>query len=63
MAQAPASDAVAAEILDTANAEAVRVMVANLADDRVVAVYQMTGGTGFVADLAAEQMEQRNLDL
>lgn len=48
--------------LDEANASAVRVMVDELDDASVIRIYDMTGGMGFVADLAAEQMRVRDLD-
>ena len=57
-----ADDAGPAATLDAANADAVRTMVANLSDEDVARIYELTGGAGFVADLAAAQMEQRNLD-
>ncbi|MDG2514770.1 MULTISPECIES: hypothetical protein [Sphingomonadaceae] len=57
-----ADDAGAAATLDADNANAVRTMVANLSDEDVVRIYEMTGGAGLVADLAATQMEKRNLD-
>jgi hypothetical protein len=49
-------------ILDQDNATAVRLMVERLPDHQVIEIYSLTGGTGPVADLAADQMERRNLD-
>lgn len=63
MSTRPANDASSpAATLDEANADAVRVMVDELDDAAVIRIYDMTGGAGFVADLAAEQMQRRNLD-
>jgi len=49
-------------ILDDANTAAVRFMVDKLNDHDVIEVFNMTGGVGPVANLAAEQMESRELD-
>jgi hypothetical protein len=49
-------------VLDEANAAAVRLMVERLADHDVIEVFNLTGGLGPVADLAAEQMKIRELD-
>lgn len=49
-------------VLDEANAAAVRQMVEWLDDKAVIRIYDISGGYGRVADLAAAQMEQRNLD-
>lgn len=49
-------------VLDEANAAAVRQMVEWLDDKAVIRIYDLSGGCGPVADLAAAQMEQRNLD-
>lgn len=48
--------------LDEENAAAVRLMVERLSDNEVIEIYNLTGGAGVVADLAADQMERRNLD-
>ncbi|MDR6790130.1 hypothetical protein J2Y58_003510 [Sphingomonas sp. BE138] len=62
MPEGTRDDPVPAQLLDEANAEAVRVMVSELSDKQVIRVYDMSGGMGYVADLAAEQMQRRNLD-
>jgi hypothetical protein len=49
-------------VLDEANTAAVRFMVEKLADHDVIEVFNLTGGLGPVANLAAEQMESRELD-
>jgi hypothetical protein len=49
-------------VLDEANTAAVRFMVEKLADQDVIEVFNLTGGLGPVADLAAVQMESRELD-
>lgn len=49
-------------VLDEANAAAVRLMVERLADHDVIEVFNLTGGLGAVADLAAEQMKIRELN-
>ena len=49
-------------VLDEANIAAVRFMVEKLADHDVIEVFNLTGGLGPVANLAAEQMESRELD-
>lgn len=48
--------------LDGANARAVRWMVERLSDAEVLAVYELSEGEGAIADLAADQMQVRNLD-
>jgi hypothetical protein len=49
-------------MLDQANAGAVRQMVEWLDDKAVIKVFELAGGEGPIADLAAAQMEKRNLD-
>jgi len=49
-------------MLDQANASAVRQMVEWLDDKAVIKVFELAGGEGAIADLAAAQMEKRNLD-
>ena len=49
-------------VLDRMNADAVRMMVAQLSDKQVITVYDAAGGIGPVADLAAGQIRERNLD-
>ena len=49
-------------MLDQANAGAVRQMVEWLDDEGVIKVFELAGGEGAIADLAAAQMEMRNLD-
>ena len=49
-------------MLDKANASAVRQMVEWLDDKAVIKVFELAGGEGAIADLAAAQMEKRNLD-
>jgi hypothetical protein len=49
-------------VLDEANTAAVPFMVEKLADQDVIEVFNLTGGLGPVADLAAVQMESRELD-
>ena len=48
--------------LDVANWSAVQAMVERLDDRAVIAIYELAEGAGPVADLAAAQMEKRNLD-
>lgn len=62
MPEGTRDDPVPAQLLDEANAEAVRVMVSELSDKQVIRVYDMSRGMGYVADLAAGQMQRRNLD-
>lgn len=63
MTEASAKAAISVrETLDEANADAVRLMVDELDDHQVIRIYEVSGGAGFVADLAAEQMRKRNLD-
>ncbi|MFS0774334.1 hypothetical protein [Sphingomonas sp. 1P08PE] len=49
-------------MLDQADASAVRQMVEWLDDKAVIKVFELTDGEGAIADLAAAQMEKRNLD-
>lgn len=49
-------------MLDQANAGAVRQMVDWLDDEAVIKVFELAGGEGEIANLAAAQMEKRNLD-
>ena len=50
-------------VLDDASAAAVRLMLNKLADHDVTEVYEATSGQGPIADLAAEAMRARNIDL
>ncbi|MET4666351.1 hypothetical protein [Sphingomonas sp. PvP056] len=50
-------------VLDETSAAAVRLMLGTLADHDVAEVYEATGGQGPIADLAAEAMPARNIDL
>ena len=50
-------------MLDQANAGAVRQMVEWLDDEAVIKVLELAGGEGAIADLAAAQIEKRNLDI
>lgn len=49
-------------MLDQANAGALRQMIEWLNDKAVIKVFELTGGEGPIADLAAAQMEKRDLD-
>ena len=49
-------------VLDETNTATVRFMVEKLDDKDVIEVFNLTGGLGPVANLAAEQMESRELD-
>lgn len=49
-------------VLTDLDATAVRFMVEHLDDQGVLEVFELSGGEGPLADLAAEQMERRNLD-
>lgn len=49
-------------VLDEANAGAVQLMLSRLANRDVVEVYEMVEGRGPIADLAADQMRDRNID-
>jgi len=50
-------------MLDEANAMAVALMLAKLEDHAVTEVYEAVGGVGPIADLAAQAMKSRNIDL
>lgn len=50
-------------MLDDPSAVAVRLMLDKLADHDITEVYEATGGQGLIADLAAEAMQTRNVDL
>ena len=50
-------------VLDDASVAAVRFMLDKLADHDVAEIYEATGGQGPIADLAAEAMQTRNIDL
>ncbi|WP_242121832.1 hypothetical protein [Sphingomonas lacusdianchii] len=49
-------------VLDEANAGAVRMMLTKLSDHDLVDVFETLGGRGPIADLAADQMRDRNVD-
>lgn len=49
-------------MLDEANAVAVRQMVEWLDNKAVIKIFELVCGEGPIADLAAAQMERRNLD-
>ena len=49
-------------IVELGDIEAARSMIETLSDAEVIALYDLTGGEGDLADLAAAQMELRNLD-
>jgi hypothetical protein len=50
-------------VLDDASVAAVRFMLDKLADHDVAEFYEATGGQGPIADLPAEAMQTRNIDL
>ena len=50
-------------VLDEANARAVVLMLKKLEDHDVTVIYEAVGGVGPIADLAAEAMKTRNIDL
>jgi hypothetical protein len=50
-------------VLDDTSLVAVRLMLDKLADHDVAEAYEATGGQGPIADLAAEAMRARNIDL
>ncbi|WP_172839749.1 hypothetical protein [Sphingomonas sp. LK11] len=50
-------------VLDEANARAVTLMLDKLEDHDVTVIYEAVGGVGPIADLAAEAMKTRNIDL
>lgn len=56
-------DAETTIVLDDATANAIRLMLSKLDDHDVTTVFEMVGGTGPIGDLAAEAMNDRNIDL
>lgn len=50
-------------VLDEANSKAVVLMLAKLKDHDVTEVFEAVGGVGPIADLAAQAMKTRNIDL
>ncbi len=50
-------------VLDEASARAVAMMLDKLEDHDVTVIYEAVGGLGPIADLAAEAMKARNIDL
>jgi hypothetical protein len=50
-------------VLDDTSAAAVRLMLDKLADHEIAEVYETTSGRGPVADLTADAMRARNIDL
>ena len=50
-------------VLDEANARAVALMLDKLQDHDVTVIYEAVGGVGPIADLAAQAMQARNIDL
>jgi len=50
-------------VLDEANAKAVALMLDKVEDHDVTEVYETVGGVGPIADLAAQAMKTRNIDL
>lgn len=50
-------------VLDEENARAVALMLDKLEDHDVTVIYEAVGGVGPIADLAAEAMQARNIDL
>jgi len=50
-------------VLDEANARAVALMLDKLEDHDVTVIYEAVGGVGPIADLAADAMKTRNIDL
>lgn len=50
-------------VLDERNAQAVVLMLDKLEDHDVTEIYEAVGGVGPIADLAAEAMKTRNIDL
>ena len=49
-------------VLDQANRDALALRANLLADRDVIRVYDASGGEGPLADLAANEMQRRNLD-
>lgn len=50
-------------VLDDTNARAVALMLEKLENHDVTVIYEVVGGVGPIADLAAEAMKTRNIDL
>jgi hypothetical protein len=50
-------------VLDDASVTAIRLMLDKLSDHDVAEVYEATVGRGPIADLAADAMRARNIDL
>lgn len=50
-------------VLDEASTRAVALMLEKLEDHDVTVIYEAVGGVGPIADLAAEAMKARNIDL
>ena len=50
-------------VLDDVNARAVALMLGKLEDHDVTVIYEAVCGVGPIADLAAEAMKARNIDL
>jgi len=50
-------------VLDHTSVAAIRLMLDKLADHDVAEVYEATSGRGPIADLTAEAMRARNIDL
>jgi len=50
-------------VLDEENARAVALMLDKLEDHDVTVIYEAVGGVGPIADLAAQAMQTRNIDL
>ena len=48
--------------LDQASTDSVRLVIEQASDGVILRVFEMTGGLGPLADLAANEMETRNLD-
>ena len=60
--EADAKKAITA-VFDQIAAAAVRLMLDKLADHDVAEIYEVTSGQGPIADLAAEAMRARNIDI
>ncbi len=50
-------------VLDDMSVAAVRLMLDKLTDHDIAEIYEATSGQGPIADLAAEAMRARNIDL
>ena len=50
-------------VLDEANARAVALMLDKLEDHDVTVIYEAVGGIGPIADIPADAMTNRNIDL